>query len=80
MSPFARRSDDKHQGLSKRAELQLDLDEKVCSVCRRDLPVWVDRCPDCRGAAVRRVDLPAEEDALLARFLDEDSEGATPPE
>lgn len=83
MSPLARRRDDSDETRVRGAELELDLDEKACSVCRRDVPVWRDVCPECGGEAVRRVDLPAEEDSLLSRLatalLTEDAE-VPPPE
>lgn len=72
MSPLARRRDDSDETRVRGAELELDLDEKACAVCRRDVPVWRDVCPDCGGAAVRRVDLPAEEDSLLSRLMTQD--------
>lgn len=38
--------------------LHLDLDERVCPVCRRDLLPWQLTCPDDGAAATMRSDLP----------------------
>ncbi len=70
MSPFSRRRGEEEERTDR--GLSLDLDERVCALCRRELPTWVERCPECGGTSVRRTDLPPEEDPLLARLLAED--------
>lgn len=70
MSPLSRRSGEGEERTSR--GLNLDLEERVCSLCRRDLPAWVEHCPECGGMSLRRRDLPPEEDPLLARLLAED--------
>lgn len=70
MSPLSRRSGEDEERTS--IGLSLDLEERVCALCRTELPAWVEQCPECGGMSVRRVDLPPEEDPLLARLLDED--------
>ncbi len=71
MSPLSRRSGEEEERAT--TALNLDLEERVCALCRRDLPAWAERCPECGGTAVRRVDLPPEDDPLLARLLTEDN-------
>ncbi|MDP8930990.1 MAG: hypothetical protein M3O70_21055 [Actinomycetota bacterium] len=70
MSPLSRRSGEEEEPAT--AALNLDLEERVCALCRRDLPAWAEQCSECGGKAVRRVDLPPEDDPLLARLLSED--------
>ncbi len=69
MSPLSRRSGEEEERAT--TPLDLDLEERVCALCRLDLPAWAERC-QCGGTAVRRVDLPPEDDPLLARLLTED--------
>lgn len=74
MSPLSRRSGEDEERAT--TALSLDLEERVCAVCRRELPAWVEHCPECGGMSVRRIDLAPEEDPLLARLLsEEDREG-----
>lgn len=70
MSPLSRRSGDQEEGAT--SGLDLDLEERVCARCRRDLPTWVEQCPECGGMAVRRLDLAPEADPLLDRLLIEE--------
>ncbi len=70
MSPLSRRSGEEEERAS--SGLNLDLEERVCVLCRRELPAWTEHCPECGGMSVRRSDLPAAEDPLLARLLAED--------
>lgn len=70
MSPLSRRSGEDEERTT--IGLSLDLEERVCALCRRELPTWVEHCPTCGGVSVRRMDLPPEEDPLLARLLAED--------
>ncbi|MDQ3932809.1 MAG: hypothetical protein M3252_08245 [Actinomycetota bacterium] len=69
MSPLSRRSGEEEERATTR--LNLDLEERVCALCRRDLPAWAELC-QCGGMAVRRVDLPPQDDPLLDRLLTED--------
>jgi hypothetical protein len=58
--------------------LELDLDLKACSTCRRELLPWQDTCPDDGGAAVPKTQLQADDPvaARLAALLDdEDPDG-----
>lgn len=70
MSPLERKrpSEDEPGGGSG---LHVDLDDRVCGSCRRELPSWVQRCPDCGGAPVLVTELPPADDPLLRRFLDD---------
>lgn len=68
MSPLSRRSGEEEAT----SAINLDLEERVCALCRQDLPAWAEQCHECGGVAVRRVDLPPEDDPLLARLLTED--------
>ncbi len=70
MSPLSRRSGEEEERAGR--GVTLDLEERVCLLCRADLPAWVEECHHCGGTAVRRVDLPPEEDPLLSRLLTED--------
>ncbi len=72
MSPLSRRSGEEEERAD--SGLNLDLEERVCALCRRELPTWVGHCPGCGGMPVRRADLPPAEDPLLARLLAEDSD------
>jgi predicted amidophosphoribosyltransferase len=38
--------------------LHLDLDERVCPVCRRTFPNWQSTCPDDEATLVTRAELP----------------------
>lgn len=69
MSPLSRRSGEEEERAT--TPLSLDFEERVCALCRRQLPAWAEQC-QCGGTAVRRVDLPPEDDPLLARLLTED--------
>ncbi len=52
--------------------LSLDLDERYCSVCRRALLPWQDRCADDGGSPVALADLPARFPPPPAHLLDDD--------
>ena len=70
--PVARRHEQDESGEQSLAAL--DLETRVCSACGLELPPWQATCPTDGGDAIRRVDVPARADALLARFLDNDDE------
>lgn len=53
--------------------LEIDLELRACAVCRRELLPWQETCPDDGGQPVLREQLPAPEDAILARLLEEDT-------
>lgn len=44
------------------AGFSLDLDEKACPVCLRELKPWQTRCPDDGTAAVRKTDIGGRDD------------------
>ena len=48
--------------------VELDLDNRVCATCRRELLPWQDVCPDDGGAAVKPGELPPPEDPLAERL------------
>ncbi len=72
MSPLSRRSSGEEERTAR--GLSVDLEERVCALCRRELPAWVEHCPECGGMSVKRADLPPAEDRLLARLLAEDAD------
>ncbi len=72
MSPIRR--DDEEEPGGQLDDLPVDLSDRVCSRCRRELPPWARQCPDCGGDAVKRTALQSEDDPLLARFLEEEDE------
>ncbi len=72
MSPLSRRSGGEEERTASGPSL--DLEERVCALCRRELPAWIEHCPECGGLSVRRADLSPAEDPLLARLLAEDAE------
>jgi hypothetical protein len=49
-------------------DLNLDLDLKACSICRRELLPWQEQCPDDGGAPVPKGELNPTFDPQLARF------------
>lgn len=49
-------------------DLNLDLDLKACSICRRELLPWQDECPEDGGAPVPKGNLNPTFDPQLARF------------
>lgn len=53
----------------------VDLDTRVCAACRREYPAWISTCPEDGTRTVRAAELPPADDPLLARFLDDDSDG-----
>ncbi len=53
-------------------EVHVDLDERACPTCRRDLLPWQPECPDCREPAVLRFGLPPAVPAPPAHLVDED--------
>ncbi len=75
MSPFARKAD--RDGEERRAGghgLSLDLEDRVCAACRRDVPPWQGTCPTCGAPTVARVEMPPTADPLLERLLAEQDE------
>jgi hypothetical protein len=56
------------------AGLHLDLDERFCVVCRRQLQSWQETCPDDGGRAVRRGELPSTMPPPPAHLLADDDE------
>lgn len=74
MSPLERkRPDDDEPGGG--SGLHVDLEDRACAECRRALPSWVARCPDCGGEAVAVGELQPADDPLLRRFLDDPGAG-----
>lgn len=75
MSPLERkRPQDEEREVG--AGSAVDLDARACPRCRRELPSWVERCPDDGAGTVRLEDLPPPTDPLLERFLtEEESDG-----
>jgi hypothetical protein len=56
MGLLARKPSDDDQGGT---DLGLTLDTLRCPVCRRELPPWIEVCPDDGAGAVRLGDLPS---------------------
>lgn len=56
-------------------QFELDLDERVCPTCRRDLRPWHDDCPDCRAPAVLRMSLPGAMPAVPPHLRDAVDQG-----
>ncbi|MDX1659649.1 MAG: hypothetical protein R3343_12580 [Nitriliruptorales bacterium] len=48
--------------------VELDLDNRVCATCRRELLPWQETCPDDGGEAVKPGELPPPEDPLAERL------------
>ena len=61
-----------HRGLT------VDTDVLKCEVCRTELLPWQTECPNDGGRGVPPEELPAQEDALLARFLENEAAGNLP--
>lgn len=80
MSPFVNKNGGGQDETGPQGEsLHVDIDDEVCLDCRRDVPAWVETCPECGGDVVPRADLPAPHDSLLQRFLDEDETAGDDP-
>lgn len=64
------------------ASLHIDLDERVCPLCRRDLSPWHTTCPDDGAATVLRGELPAlnQPPAHLLRDLDDELDDEDDPD
>ncbi|HEX2027251.1 MAG TPA: hypothetical protein VHF25_04555 [Nitriliruptorales bacterium] len=65
-----KRHEDEEPGASRGPTV--DLDTRVCSVCRREYPAWISTCPEDGTTTLRIAELPPADDPLLARFLDDD--------
>lgn len=61
-------------------DVELDLDERACPTCRRDLAPWHSECPDCHEPAVLRFGLPPAVPPPPAHLVDEDPRAASPEE
>lgn len=59
-------------------DVQLDLDERACPVCRRELLPWQAECPDCHEPAVLRFGLPPAVPPPPAHLVDDDARRAGP--
>ncbi|CAN5787886.1 hypothetical protein BH24ACT15_BH24ACT15_11320 [soil metagenome] len=56
--------------------LMMDLNVRSCPQCRREVPDWVEECPDCGVPPVPRMSLQSALPDIPAHLLDEDaSEG-----
>jgi hypothetical protein len=83
MGLLARRQDDGDETVADGMSLQMDLGERVCAECGRDLHPWEAVCPDDGGAPVAPETRKASTAMPVpAHLLDEepDGEGALPPE
>lgn len=77
MSPFLNQDDDDRDETGPQGQgLHVEVEEKVCRDCRREVPAWIRTCPECGGDVVPRTALPAPHDALLQRFTDADDDDA----
>ena len=52
--------------------LYVDLDEKACPMCRRELLPWQETCPEDGAAAVAKTALPSATPPPPAHLLDDD--------
>ncbi len=69
MALLGRRQDDEDDDLGGDT-LSLNLDDLVCPTCGRDLPPWVDTCPDDGTAAVPRSSTTDRTPDIPAHLLD----------
>lgn len=59
------------------AGFSLDLEEKACPVCLRELRPWEPVCPDDGVAAVRKTDLGGDDVAPRPDLVDDDPDDDT---
>lgn len=72
MADHTQRTNDTGDGFT------VDLDERACPTCHRDLQPWEDECPDCREPAVLRYSLAPAMPAPPAHLVDEDPRTGDP--
>jgi hypothetical protein len=58
--------------------LEIDLDRRMCSGCRRETPPWEERCRECGAATVPPEEAPAAQFRLPHLEDDEDDEDDEP--
>lgn len=54
--------------------LTVDLGLRACPQCRREVPEWETRCPDCGVTPVPKAELPSAMPAVPAHLLADDDE------
>jgi hypothetical protein len=77
MGVFSKRNNAEEPG-GGGSGLHLDLDERYCVTCRRELMPWQTACPEDGGAGVALSELPSAMPRPPAHLLDDDDGGDAP--
>lgn len=78
MGVFSKRNNAEEPGGGGGSGLHMDLDERYCVTCRRELMPWQTTCPDDGGKGVPLTELPSSMPPPPAHLLaDEDDDEAT---
>lgn len=74
MGVFSKKQDFEEPG-GGGSGLHLDLDERYCPACRRELLPWQERCPEDGAAGVLLEELPPSMPPPPAHLLSDDDAG-----